>query len=262
MNQNIIHARISLISNYDCLAPQWSLPVYSFGGTPLPGLCHTLSLNPKLLKMQLDSRGIPTVGRWPDVPSREGNELVSYEEIAAVIDHCPNYAGWTFFGTMDRRLIESPRAGSLAGAIIPEGTLCTLFNEWDGGGSLYKTKTIRDIPLVELRKRQKKYKDMMNIVSEEDEKKYCYSSFNVYHEWLSEEPLVKMKDGDYRNVDQLAVNEAVYSVFYKNGDEANDFFLTWDEALSLAEELEEDGYEVTVAKHLPDGGWETIHETV
>lgn len=53
----------------------------------------------------------------------------------------------------------------------------------------------------------------------------------------------------------------VYSVFYKNGDEANDNYLSKSQAMSLAMSLENDGYEVIVARLLPNDEWETIYKT-
>lgn len=51
-----------------------------------------------------------------------------------------------------------------------------------------------------------------------------------------------------------------YSVFFKEGDEANDSLLTKDEAMNLAKDLEKEGYEVIVARLLSDE-WETIYVT-
>lgn len=39
-----------------------------------------------------------------------------------------------------------------------------------------------------------------------------------------------------------------YSVWYVNGDEANDYYLTLDQAKALAAECEADGYEVVITK--------------
>lgn len=39
-----------------------------------------------------------------------------------------------------------------------------------------------------------------------------------------------------------------YSVFYKDGDEANDSYLSRDDAMKLAHNLESDGYEVIVCR--------------
>lgn len=55
--------------------------------------------------------------------------------------------------------------------------------------------------------------------------------------------------------------EDKYSVFYKDGDEANDYYLSKQDALNLAKELESENYEVIVAKKLGNDEWETIYET-
>ena len=55
-------------------------------------------------------------------------------------------------------------------------------------------------------------------------------------------------------------NEAKYSVFYRYGDEANDEMLTKDEAMKLAKDCEENGYDVIVAE-LVDDEFVTIYQT-
>lgn len=251
-----IQVKLSLISKQEYLCPAREYPVYPYKNTPLPGLCKALSLNPKLLRAELDACGIPTVGHWPDVPSREGAELVSYKELAKVIDNCPDYAVWSFFGTMDVKLVNSSLPGCLARAVIPKGTVCTLFNDWEGGGSLNKMETIRDIPLTELRKRQKRYDDKVSIMIEEDSEPF-YSSYQVYNRWLSEKPLFEIPAKE-----KTSSSRKRYSVFFKNGDETNYAYMDRNHAMKLAEDLEEDGYEVIVAKLLPNGGWQTVYETI
>lgn len=54
---------------------------------------------------------------------------------------------------------------------------------------------------------------------------------------------------------------ADYSVFYKHGDEANDSYLTKEQAMSLAHELESKGYETIVARLLPNNEWKVVHQT-
>ena len=54
--------------------------------------------------------------------------------------------------------------------------------------------------------------------------------------------------------------EKNFSVFYKYGDEANDEMLTKDEAMKLAKECEENGYDVIVAELVGDE-FQTIYET-
>lgn len=51
-----------------------------------------------------------------------------------------------------------------------------------------------------------------------------------------------------------------YAVFYKDGEEANDYYLSNHEAMLLAMELEDAGNDVIVAK-LIDNEWQTVYET-
>lgn len=57
-----------------------------------------------------------------------------------------------------------------------------------------------------------------------------------------------------------------YSVFYKDSEEINDHYLSISEAIALARSIEEDGYEVIIAKlvYNDDLGvedWKTIYMT-
>lgn len=51
-----------------------------------------------------------------------------------------------------------------------------------------------------------------------------------------------------------------YSVFYKDGDEANDNYLTKNEALCLAHDLDRDGHDVMVCKLIGEE-WETVYRS-
>lgn len=52
-----------------------------------------------------------------------------------------------------------------------------------------------------------------------------------------------------------------YSVFFLDGDEANDNFLTHQEAMQLANDLENEGYEIIIAR-LVNNEWVTEYESV
>lgn len=64
-----------------------------------------------------------------------------------------------------------------------------------------------------------------------------------------------------KNNGEIEGKEDRYSVFYKYGDEANDFYLTRKQAMKLADELEKKGHEVIVAKLLPDKKWMVEYAT-
>lgn len=58
-----------------------------------------------------------------------------------------------------------------------------------------------------------------------------------------------------KNADGKMMDKNMFSVFFKNGDEANDNYLSQADALALAEMLKQEGYEVIVAKSVK-GKWE------
>ncbi|NLX40919.1 MAG: hypothetical protein GXY75_03345 [Bacteroidales bacterium] len=55
-------------------------------------------------------------------------------------------------------------------------------------------------------------------------------------------------------------DEIVYTVFYRDGEEANDSYLSHQEAMNLAMELEENDNDVVIAK-LVNNEWITVYET-
>jgi len=78
---------------------------------------------------------------------------------------------------------------------------------------------------------------------------------------LNESQLKKIVAESVKRVLKEHQEEAKYSVFYKDGDEANDYYLTKQQAMSLAMEIEADGYEVIVAKLLPNNEWDVVYKT-
>jgi len=190
----LTHARVELISNYDCLTPpyetNWKL--YS-KYTVLWGLMATLSLNPRKVKEQALSIGMQCAGQWPNIKKREGNEIVSYEQFLDVINESPNYGIWSFFGRLDMdKLYDRLRDNDnkFNDAIIPKGTACTIYNSWNGGGSLATATTLRDITIDELRRRAKRYKDSIKICVDEKNCTNCYASCEVYGKHLSEDKIL------------------------------------------------------------------------
>ena len=67
---------------------------------------------------------------------------------------------------------------------------------------------------------------------------------------------------DYIKSVMLADNkrEDRYTVFYKDGDEVNDYMLTYQDAMDCAKETELDGYEVIVCELVGDE-YVTVYET-
>ena len=185
------HARVVLHSNYDCWIPLWETAGLQLQGTALNGLIAVLCLNPAKVKASAVKRGIACHGTWRDIRSRNGKEVVDYDDFIDVLIECPNYGLWTFFGTFDNdTLWESDFKTS--DMMITNDTLCTMYNSWNGGGSLSQVRTKRAVTLKELLRRGSPYFDGIKV--EVDEKNCCngYSSAEVYGEPLSNEIMLTL----------------------------------------------------------------------
>lgn len=175
-----VNGRISMFSNYDCWVPPYdsgALSMDSYLRTAMTLLC----LNPaKVKKAALEHGGMSCEGRWPDYKSRNGKEVVSYEGFIKCLAESCSYGIWTFFGKMNMEYLWEHNMNT-DDIVIPKGTVCTMFNSWNGGGSLDQTETIRDVSLKELNgHRGMSEYDYCRL--EVDERDCCsgYSSGEVY----------------------------------------------------------------------------------
>ena len=95
--QSTCHMRVTLHSNYDCWLPLWETRSLYLEDSALKGILAALCLNPAKVKLEALRQGVACEGRWPDIPSREGKEIVSYEGFIENLIECPNYGLWSFF---------------------------------------------------------------------------------------------------------------------------------------------------------------------
>lgn len=184
--QTRVHARVTLLSNYDCWIPLHVTGSLQTDETALGGLMTMLSLNPAKVKEEATRQGIPCTGRWRKAPAREGREVVPYEDFIRCLTDCPNYALWTFFGTLDMAALMRSEYDTDR-MIIPKGTYCTMFNDWNGGGSLSGTRTLRDISIRELTYKGATTYDRPNVEIDEKGCGSGYCSGEVYGRYLSNE---------------------------------------------------------------------------
>ena len=177
--QSTCHMRITLHSNYDCWLPLWETRSLYLEDSALKGLLAALCLNPSKIKQEALRQGVACEGRWPNIPSREGKEIVSYEDFIENLIECPNYGLWSFFGTFDMESLW--KAGfKTDDMVIPKGTMCYMYNSWNGGGSCAKTRTLREVSLKELTARSAHYLDIPRIHVDERDCDAGYSSDQVY----------------------------------------------------------------------------------
>jgi len=186
LEKSHIHGFLQLTTNYDC----W-IKIYDQGGlqyedNALRDVLAALSLNPRKVKEEARLWGIPCLGRWPDLKARNGKEIVDYEKFIACLNDTPNYGNWAFFGVFDGKALLDA-AFNPESLIIPKGTTCCMFNNWDGGGSCQQCTTLRDLPVKDiLRKIGKTEWDGVRVCVDEGNKNiFGYTPCSVYGGHLS-----------------------------------------------------------------------------
>lgn len=185
--QSDIHVRIMLHSNYDCWLPLWETGGLYLEDSALKGILAMLSLNPKKVKEAAIRRGVTVSGRWPNLTKREGKEVVDYDPFIDVLVECSNYGLWTFVGKADPEALWDNDFNTDK-MRITKGTTCTMFNDWNGGGSLSQIETIREVSMKELIRRGAPYFDAPKVYIDEKGNDFRgYSTDDVYGGYLSNE---------------------------------------------------------------------------
>lgn len=182
-----IHGYVFFGSNYDCHIDIFNQGGLWYADTAMAGLLSVLSLNPRKVKDEALRQGVAVHGRWPDLRSREGKEVVKYNQFVECLRETPNYGNWCFFGVFDGEALWNNRFDT-DGMTITKGTTCAMFNSWDGGGSLAFCETLRDLPLSEVRRKQSRYSDTYRVlVDETGVKQNGYTPHDVYGDRLSDD---------------------------------------------------------------------------
>lgn len=193
LKNTITNGYIRLHSNYDCWLPIWEQGGIQAEGTALGGIMAALSLNPHKVKEAAARREITVIGRFRNIVSREGKEVVGYDDFINVLCECGNYGNWAFFGRFDFNdmLTANFDTDSL---VIPKGTTCGMFNWWNGAGSLDFCRTIRPLPVSELKRRQARWKDDVKVIvdSRDNKDKSGYVPSEVYGGTISSDTLLSV----------------------------------------------------------------------
>lgn len=188
---NYVSAYLRFHSNYDCWLPIWEQGGIQCWGTALAGILAALSLNPKKVKEAAMRRGIETFGPFRNLPSREGKEVVDYDDFINVLCEMPNYGNWSFFGRLQgSELLDAEF--DYENMTIPKGTTCGMFNWWNGSGSLDFCETLRDVNVKDIIKRLAMYKDCLKLVVDDKIKSNTgYCPTEVYGSPVSSHQILK-----------------------------------------------------------------------
>ncbi len=176
-------AKIMLHSNYDCWIPAYEQGNLCGKEDALAGMMTALSLNPAKVKEEASKRGISCVG-FHNIKTREGREVVSYKDFVDCLENATGYGLWTFFGYFDMDALLEKKFNTKE-LMIPKGTRCTIFNDWNGSGSMTFAETIRDISLKELFRKAKTKYDIPAVYVDEKFNGNSYTSGEVYGDIIS-----------------------------------------------------------------------------
>lgn len=195
LGQSSIQGFIRINSSYEAAQPHWCLGYDFMDDEYLVQLMSWLCLNPAKVKQTLiEVFDAEPKGRWPNCPSRNGKEIVSYEDFCRTYFECPNYCFFAFFGMLPLQKLYDNNFDWECGFTIPKGTTCGFYNTWDGGGTLELIETIRDVSISELIKnRPRNYVEGYDCIKLcVDEKGCCggYSSYEVYGGTLNKNELL------------------------------------------------------------------------
>lgn len=177
-NTDDIPIRIEMLSNYDCINSHWleSQGGYVYPGSYFGDMVDALNLNPAKVKKFLAEKGIAVYGRCHYRKSRDGRELVSYEDFhRELVNSCCGANLLTYIGKINlRELYES--GFSVAKVTIPKDNYCGIFSSMYGGGSMLDMKLREDVTL------ELKIEDYhgYRLMLDNSHKKYDYSIGQVY----------------------------------------------------------------------------------
>ena len=173
-----VPVRIEMLSNYDCINSHWleSQGGYVYPDSYFGDMVDALNLNPAKVKRFLTEKGIAVYGRCHYRKSRDGKELVSYEDFhRELVNSCCGANLLTYIGKINlKELYES--GFSVAKVTIPKDNYCGIFSSMYGGGSVLDMKLREDVTL------ELKIEDYhgYRLMIDNPRKKYDYSIGQVY----------------------------------------------------------------------------------
>lgn len=177
-NTDDIPVRIEMLSNYDCINSHWleSQGGYVYPNSYFGDMVNALNLNPAKVKRILAEKDIQVHGRCPDKRSRNGKELVSYEDFRLeLVNSCCGTNQLTFIGKVNA--MELYETGfDIAKVTIPKDNCCGIFSSVFGSGSMLEMKLRQDVTIELKTENYQGYR----LVIDAPHKNYDFSIRQVY----------------------------------------------------------------------------------
>lgn len=172
-----IPVRVEMLSNYDCINSHWlESSGYSYESSYFGDMIDALNLNPVKVKEIMESQGENLVGEFPDKMSRNGKELVSYEDFyQELLNTCCGANLLTYLAKINLQELRD-NSFQLSEIIIPKGNICGIYSSIQGGGSLLAMELKEDLKLELKVENHHGFRLVLDSVNSP----YSYSVSNVY----------------------------------------------------------------------------------
>jgi len=149
-NTDPVPIMLEMYSSFDQICSHWweSQNGYTYEDHYLGDMCTVLNLNPAKLKEAMLNHdfNVCTDSEWPDLSERDGQELVCYEAFIQELQNNCMGGLLTFMLKIDPSDILNMQQGrsDYAEVKLYKGTPISIFDSWQGSGSLFEMSLLRD----------------------------------------------------------------------------------------------------------------------
>lgn len=141
-------AYIDMTSSFDCVNSYEleSENGFSYNKSYFGDMIDQLNLNPSKVEKLLHAEGAKTVGVFPDISARDGQEFVRYDQFVEELVNNPDLGLLVFLTKVDlKELVD--KDFDVQEVVVPKGNRCGLFFSGVGSGSNLEMELQRDIKL-------------------------------------------------------------------------------------------------------------------
>lgn len=143
-----VRAYIDMTSSFDCVNSYEleSENGFSYNNTYFGDMIDQLNLNPSKIEELLHAEGAKTVGVFPDLSARDGQEFVRYDQFVQELVKNPDLGLLVFLTKVDLKDLVD-KDFDVQEVVVPKGNRCGLFFSGIGSGSILGMELQRDIKL-------------------------------------------------------------------------------------------------------------------
>lgn len=141
-------AYIDMTSSFDCVNSYEleSENGFSYNKSYFGDMIDQLNLNPSKVEKLLHAEGAKTVGDFPDITARDGQEFVRYDQFVEELVNNPDLGLLVFLTKVDlKELVDMDF--DVQEVVVPKGNRCGLFFSGIGSGSILGMELQKDIKL-------------------------------------------------------------------------------------------------------------------